>query len=170
MAVSRKKNTVEKNPVGIPDAAVKKLLPELDAHLATLFIMVHQYQKHHWLVEGPQFRGLHLFLGELYDEVHKDVDAVAERITALGGIPTSDPVEQAKIAYIQHEKEGYHGVRPSLEKDRAEEGKIAVALRRTIKLAFDLGDYGTRGLLEKVLLQAEDRAHHLDHFLQEDSL
>jgi hypothetical protein len=33
-----------------------------------------------------------------------------------------------------------------------------------------LGDHGTKRELEKVLTKAEDRAHHLDHYLGEDTL
>jgi len=46
---------------------------ELDKHLATLFVLFHQCQKHHWLVEGPQFRDIHHFLEEGYTEIHKQL-------------------------------------------------------------------------------------------------
>ena len=146
------------------------MVRELDAHLASLFVLYHQYLKHHWLVEGPQFRDLHLFLNEAYDEVQKQGDHVAERITALGGIPTCDPVAQAKISYLAHEAEGTFRIRPSLESDRAHEGDIAKRMRTSIKLAQKLGDFGTEHLLKGLLLEVEDRAHLLDHFLGNDSL
>jgi len=166
----RPKDTIEDNPIGLSKAVVSKLIPELDKHVGSLFVLFHQYQKHHWLVEGPQFHDVHVFLQKHYEEVHENVDALAERITAIGGIPTSNPVEQAKIAYITHEPEGTFHLRDMLELDRKYEGTIAVELRKTIKLASDLGDYGTEELLKEVLLEAEDRAHHLDHFLAPDSL
>jgi DNA-binding ferritin-like protein len=161
---------IEDNPIGVPAESVKRLLPELDAHLASLFVLFHQYQKHHWLVEGPQFRDLHLFLAEAYTAVHKHADMVAERITALGGIPTSDPVAQSKISYVQHEPEGTFRARAMLERDRAHEGAICGKMRETIALARRLGDFGTEELMLTLLLAAEDRAHHLDHFLGGDSL
>lgn len=166
----RPPETIEENPIGLPRDLVQKLIPELDRHLASLFVLFHQYQKHHWLVEGPQFRDLHLMLGESYDAVHLEVDAIAERITAIGGIPTSNPVNQAKIAYIDHEPEGTFHIRHMLERDRAAESEIAVQLRDTIRLARDGGDFGTEDLLKKTLLAVEDRAHHLDHFLGSDTL
>lgn len=164
------KATLENNPIGLPKHVTAKLIPELDEHLASFFVLFHQYQKHHWLVEGPQFKDLHLFLGELYEEVHKQADRIAERITALGGIPTSNPVEQAKIAYLSHEPEGAFRIRPMLELDRAHEGEIAKHLRKTYQLAERLCDFGTAHLIEEILLDTEDRAHHLDHFLGTDSL
>src|SRR4030095_11848550 len=94
----KSKDTLEQNPIGLSRDVTERLVPDLDTHLASLFVLFHQYQKHHWLVEGPQFRDLHLSLAEAYEEVHKQADTIAERITALGGIPTSNPVEQAAIA------------------------------------------------------------------------
>ena len=166
----KSKDTIEDNPIGLSRDVVEKLVPDLDTHLASLFVLFHQYQKHHWLVEGPQFRDLHLFLAEAYEEVHKQADMIAERITALGGIPTSNPVEQAAIAFITHEPEGVFHIRNMLELDRTHEATIAKNLRESIFLARDLGDPGTEHLLREILLDIEDRAHHLEHFLGSDSL
>ncbi len=166
----RPQSMIEGNPVGLSEEAARRLLPELDALQASFWVLYHQYHKHHWLVEGPQFMDLHRFLEAHYDAVHAHVDALAERMTALGGIPTSDPANQARLAFVTHEPEGTYRIRPSLEHDRAMEGRLAVRLREVIDLAVELRDYGTRGLLEAILLETEDRAHHLDHFLGEDSL
>lgn len=162
--------SIEPNPIGLGGDAVGKVAPQLDRHVASLFTLFHQYQKHHWVVEGPQFRDLHLFLGDAYEQVHAEVDKIAERLTALGGVPTSNPVEQARIGYIEHEAEGIFAVRAMLERDRAAEGAAARELRCSIALAREVSDYGTAHLLEGVLLEVEDRAHHLDHFLGDDSL
>ncbi|PSQ74163.1 MAG: DNA starvation/stationary phase protection protein, partial [Bacteroidetes bacterium QH_7_64_110] len=50
------------------------------------------------------------------------------------------------------------------------ERTLAQVLRDTISEAQELGDPGTERTLKKVLTKVEDRAHHLDHFLGEDSL
>lgn len=73
----KSKDTLESNPIGLSNDATARLIPELDAHLASLFVLFHQYQKHPWIVEGPQFRDLHLFLGEAYQEVHQQTDRMA---------------------------------------------------------------------------------------------
>jgi starvation-inducible DNA-binding protein len=161
---------IEDNPINLPRAAATKIIPELDRHLASLFVLFHQYQKHHWLVEGPQFRDIHLFLEEGYNEIHEQLDAVAERITAIGGVPTSSPAAQAELAYIEHEVEGIFRITDMLERDRSYEGLIAANLRKTIRLCTEHEDFGTETLLKGILLRVEDRAHHLDHFLGADSL
>ena len=161
---------IEENPIGISESAVEELIPKLDEIQCTLWTMYHQYHKHHWLVEGPQFRDLHLFLEENYEEVHKYLDRIAERVTALGGIPTSAPDRQAALSHVTHEPEGTYRVRQMLKHDLDAERTLAMRLRDTIDRAAEHGDHGTKRELQKVLTAAEDRAHHLDHFLGEDSL
>jgi starvation-inducible DNA-binding protein len=158
------------NPVGLPKKTVEKLLPELDAHVASLFVSLHQLQKHHWLVEGPQFRDLHLYLNEAYSEAHQAADKIAERMTVLGGVPTAGPTAQAKLAYLTHEEEGQPPVREMLAADLGHATETAKKLRETARLARDAGDLGTEHLLMELLLEVEERAHHLDHYLQDDSL
>lgn len=166
----KSQDTLEDNPIHLDVDVARKISPKLDEHVASLFTLFHQYQKHHWVVEGPQFRDLHLYLETSYNEVHQQLDAIAERMTALGGIPTSSPARQAELSYIEHEPEGIFRVRDMLERDRDAEGLIASRLRQTIELCTKLGDYGTETLLKQTLAAVEDRAHHLDHYLGDDSL
>lgn len=166
----RPQSELESNPIGLPRDVCETVIKHLDRHLGALYVMWHQYRKHHWLVVGPQFRDLHLFLEQNYEEVAKHGDLVAERITALGGIPTSAPAAQQKVSYVVHEPEGHFRIRDSLRRDMESEGTIALNLRKTIQDANKLGDFGTEQILKKILVHAEDRAHHLEHFLESDSL
>ena len=88
----------------------------------------------------------------------------------MGVAPTCHPANIAKLAYIEHEEEGVYRIRESLEHDMEAEKTIAIELRKSIQKVFELGDYATKSLLEAQLLQTEDRAHHAEHFLGEDSL
>jgi len=45
-----------------------------------------------------------------------------------------------------------------------------VLVRETIDKALELKDHGTKRQLERLLTTTEDRAHHIDHFLGEDTL
>ena len=166
----RERGTIEGNPVGLSAESCKALSADLDRHLATYAVLYHQYHKHHWLVMGPQFRDLHLHLEGYYEEVHLHLDEIAERLTVLGGIPTSSPSEQEKLAYVQHEPEGLFRIRQMLELDIECEKAVCIELRKSIKTALDHDDFGTKRLLEKWLGHAEDRAHHLEHFLDADTM
>lgn len=166
----RDKKEYEGNPVGLTKKVCETMYKHLDRHLAAYWLQYAQYHKHHWLVEGPQFRDIHLFLEQNYKEVHKHLDAIAERITLLGFAPTTRLEDYVKLAYIEQEPEGVFRIRDSFERDMENEKTISNELRKTIKEAFEQGDYGTKQMLEHFLAAAEDRAHHLEHFLGEDSL
>lgn len=166
----RKPDHVEENPIGLDHDEAIAIARELNRHQASMFVLFHQYQKHHWLVEGPQFRDLHLYLEDSYNAVHKDLDAIAERITVLGALPSASPSELVKQAYVVHEPEGYFPIRDMLTNDLKTEKAICCTLRDTIARAEKAKDFGTAQILKQTLVAAEDRAHHLEHYLADDSL
>ncbi|MEL7161630.1 MAG: ferritin-like domain-containing protein [Bacteroidota bacterium] len=166
----RSKKAYEGNPVGLSDKACEVMAEHLDRHLAAMWIMYAQYHKHHWMVEGPQFRDLHLFLQEHYEEVNLQLDALAERMTLLGYTPTTRLEDYVKLSYIDQETEDVLHIRDGLKNDMKNERRIAEEFRKSIKKAFELEDFGTKSMLEGFLFKIEDRCHHLEHFLGEDSL
>lgn len=166
----REQDEYADNPVGLSKATATEMAKELDRHLATFITLFHQYHKHHWLVEGPQFRDLHLFFEEHYTEVHTQFDQLAERLTVMGFAPTCHPENVYKLSYVEHEPEGVFRIREALERDMEAERKIAVELRKSIKNATDRMDYATETMLKGILYKVEDRAHHIEHFLGADSV
>ena len=46
----RPKTEIEENPINLSKDAAKAIIPELDRHLASFFVLFHQYQKHHHLL------------------------------------------------------------------------------------------------------------------------
>lgn len=170
LAPQQERGEIEANPIVLPARAVQAIAGRLDELVSSLFVQFHQYQKHHWVVQGPQFRDLHLYLESAYNEVHRDLDAVAERMTVLGAVPTGAPDNLSERAFVRHEAEGVFGVREMLERDLASEKVLISEMRSIIPIATDETDFGTETLLKAVLLRAEERAHHLDHYLASDSL
>ncbi len=166
----RTQKEYEGNPVGLSKDTATNMAKELDKHLASFITLYQQYHKHHWLVEGPQFRDLHLFFEENYNQIHEDYDAIAERLTVMGIAPTCHPENVYKLSYIEHEPEGVFRIRESLERDMEAEKQIAIELRKSIEKAQDAKDFATKKLLEGILFKTEDRAHHVEHFLGEDAV
>ncbi|MCU0354897.1 MAG: DNA starvation/stationary phase protection protein [Cytophagales bacterium] len=166
----REQNQYEGNPVGLPDNVAQDLARELDRHLASSVVLFHQYHKHHWLVEGPQFRDLHLFFKENYSQVHEQFDKIAERMTTLGLTPSCTLENISRLSYIAQEPEGVLRIRQALEIDLQAERSIASELRKTIKKADDFQDYATKTLLEGFLVKTEERTDNIHHFLGEDSV
>ena len=166
----RSKSEYEGNPVGLSEEACNAISDELDRHLSAYVVMFMQYHKYHWMVEGPQFRDLHLFLQEHYEEVNLDLDAIAERITLLGRTPSTRLDTYQAKSYAEQESEDVQHIRDSIAFAMENEQRICVEFRKTIHTCLQHDDFGTKKMVEGMLERAENRAHHLEHFLGEDTL
>jgi DNA-binding ferritin-like protein len=163
--------TWEKNPLGLPAEVARDVGERLDALCASEYVLFHQLKKHHWTVVGPEYLPVHEFLDRLADHARLAGDKLAERVTALGGIPTGSPKNQQEHAVFAYEEtEDAVDVRSMLGRDLAALQAIVVQLRRDVEACRKGGDYGTEELLEDLLLEHEEEAHHVDHWLEGDSL
>ena len=55
--------------------------------LADLKVYEQNLQGLHWVITGPNFFALHTLYGDMYDAVGVEVDVLAEKIRAMGGMP-----------------------------------------------------------------------------------
>jgi starvation-inducible DNA-binding protein len=91
--------------IGISDQDRKVIAEGLSRLLAdtyTLYLKTHNY---HWNVTGPLFNTLHLMFEQQYTELALAVDAIAERIRALGHPAPGSYQAYATLTSIQEEAE-----------------------------------------------------------------
>jgi len=162
--------TIGPNPVGLESNITVPICEGFNIALASFQALYLQYQKHHFVVEGAEFYSLHEFFNESYDEVQGHVHEIGERLNGLGGVPAASFVKLAELCCFTPEPDGQYSCRQMVENDLAAEQAIIQLIRRQAGQAESLGDRATRYLYEKILLETEDRAFHLAHFLAQDSL
>ncbi len=158
------------NSIELPGQDAQALITALNTDVASLYVLFHQYLKHHWVAEGPQFRDIHLLLEEHYTAVQLQADAFAERIVTLGGVPVGGVSALLKQGYIEEEPEGILDLRQMLSNDLVANQHILVKLREHIKLAREHGDYGTEQLVKRHLREQELRTQDLMHLLEHETL
>lgn len=168
--VSREFGTVEENDLRLDVEKSEQIIDALNQDLANVYVLYHQVKKHHWNVEGAEFRDLHLFLGEAAEHLEEAADEIAERAQALGGTPISGPAAQEDHASVEYEGQDIYDIRTSLEHDIGVYGDIIEATRDHIELAENLGDHATAQILREILVQTEEDAHHIEHYLAGDTL
>ena len=168
--VRQEAGTVEENELRIEKEKAEQVVDALNTDLANSYVLYHQLKKHHWVVEGAEFRDLHLFLEEAYEHVETGADHIAERAQALGGVPVSGPSNQEARATVDFEGEDVYDIRTMLGNDLEMYGDVIEDLREHIQLADNLGDYATEELLREVLVAVEEDAHHIEHYLEDDTL
>ena len=151
--------------IGISDDQRKAIADGLSRTLAdtyTLYLKTHNF---HWNVTGPMFQTLHLMFEGQYNELALAVDAIAERIRALGFPAPGTYSEYAKLSSIS-ETEGV----PTAEEMIAllVEGQEAVArtAREVFATADDANDEPTADLLTQRLQIHEKNAWMLRSLLQ----
>jgi starvation-inducible DNA-binding protein len=72
----------------------------LQHNLADLHVLYIKTRNFHWNVVGPRFSQLHSFFETQYDALEEAIDAVAERIRALGGVAPGSMAEYLKLARL----------------------------------------------------------------------
>jgi len=168
--VLQEAGTVDENSLRLDQGKAEQIVDALNTDLASTYMLYHQLKKHHWNVEGAEFRDLHLFLGDAAMNAEEATDELAERLQALGGTPVSNPANQAEMATVEFEGDDVYDIRTSLEHDLSMYGDIIESLREHVELATDLGDHATAEILREILVQTEEDAHHVEHYLEADSL
>ncbi|ADQ67765.1 DNA starvation/stationary phase protection protein [Halogeometricum borinquense] len=148
----------------------EQIVNALNTDLAATYVLYHQLKKHHWNVEGAEFRDLHLFFEEAYENAEEFADELAERVQALGGVPIAGGKALEEHAPVEPEGEDVYDIRTSLRNDMEMYGDIIENLREHVELADSLGDHATSYMLRENLEDVEDDAHHIEHYLEDDTL
>lgn len=163
-------DTVSENPIDLERSLTEQICEGMNIALASFQALYLQYQKHHFVVEGAEFYSLHEFFNDSADKAKGYVHELGERLNGLGGVPVASFSKLAELCCFTPEGDGIYNCRTMLENDLVAEKAVIQVLRRLASQAESLGDRGTRYLYEKILLETEDRAFHLAHFLAPDTL
>jgi DNA-binding ferritin-like protein len=169
-SIRQKAGTVEENALRLDTEKAEQIIEALNTDLADAYVLYHQLHKHHWNVEGAEFLEIHVFLQEVYEDVEDAADELAERLQALGGVPHASMTTLAENATVEAEDEDVYDIRTSLENDLEMMGDIIESYREHISLAEGLGDYATEEMLREQLETIEEHTHHVEHYLEDDSL
>jgi DNA-binding ferritin-like protein len=158
------------NALRLDREKAEQIVDALNTDLASVYVLYHQLRKHHWNVEGAEYRDLHQFLGDAAEAAEEAADELAERVQALGGVPVSGPGRLEEHAPVEFEGEDVYDIRTSLENDLDVYGDVIESARDHVELAGGFGDHTTAHMLREHLIDLEEFAHTIDHFLGDDSL
>ena len=137
--------------IGISSGERKKIADGLSRFLAdsyTLYLKTHNF---HWNVTGPMFNALHTMFEAQYTEQWAALDAIAERIRALGFNAPGSYAEFARLTTIREEPgmtaaPAWHEMVQQLVDGNE-------ALCRTARVALDVADGADDAPTEDLLTQ-----------------
>jgi bacterioferritin len=128
----------------------EKIIQQLNARLADELAAINQYMVHSEMCADWGYNRLHETVEKRAIEEMKHAEELIARILFLEGSPTVSELSAIKIGA---------DVETQFKNDLAAEAQAIKDYNQDIRLALDLGDNGTRKLLQSILKDEED---HLD--------
>jgi starvation-inducible DNA-binding protein len=152
--------------IGISDKDRKAIADGLSRFLAdtyTLYLKTHNF---HWNVTGPMFQSLHLMFMDQYNEEWMAVDAIAERIRALGYPAPGGYGEFVALTRIKDAK-GVPGARDMIRQLVEGQETVVRTAREVFPVAEAANDQPTCDLLTQRMQIHEKNAWMLRSLLEE---
>jgi starvation-inducible DNA-binding protein len=128
----------------------------------TLYLKTHNF---HWNVTGPMFQALHLMFETEYNELALAVDAVAERIRALGFPAPGTYTQFLQLSSIKDE-DGIPAAQDMIRRLVAGHETVARTARQVFKVAETVSDQPTCDLLTQRMQVHEKTAWMLRSLLE----
>ena len=151
--------------IGISEKDRQKIADGLSRLMADNFALYLKTHNFHWNVKGPMFQTLHVMFEEQYNELWTALDAIAERIRALG-FPapgtTSELTQLASIAETGGVPEAREMVRLLVQGHEA----VARTARKMFPAVDKANDEPTADLLTQRLQVHEKTAWMLRSLLE----
>ncbi len=153
---SQSVGTLARAPLGLADQVRQASVAALSQILVDTITLRDLYKKHHWQVSGPTFYSLHLLYDKHFDEQHKLVDLIGERIQILGGVAPAMAADVAEATSIERPPKGTESVPAQLARLLAAHERILVAARQAAHQTDDSGDFGTNDLLVSEIIPTNE--------------
>lgn len=150
--------------IGITADNRTKVAQELSKVLAdsyTLYLMTHNF---HWNVTGPMFNTLHVMFMDQYTEQWQALDAIAERIRALGHFAPGTYAEFSQLSSIE-EPNSVPNANEMITMLLGANEAVARTARAAFDCADDVNDQPTADLLTQRLDVHEKNAWMLRSLL-----
>ena len=142
--------------IGIDGKSRKKVVGALEQVLADTYALYTKTHGYHWNVEGPRFIQLHLLFETQYNEVWTALDAIAERIRALGQfVPARESLGSKSTLKADN---GVPSEDQMLANLAAANEAVVKSARSCLKLAEDAGDQATADLMTQRCATGEKAA------------
>ena len=148
--------TVYPVPIGLGENVRSASTNALNPLLANTMVLRDLYKKHHWQVSGATFYQLHLLFDKHYNEQVELMDALAERIVALGGVPLAAQHDVAEASSLARPPKGRESVPAQITRLLDAHEQILVQSHRAAREASENGDDGTNDLIVSDVIRTNE--------------
>lgn len=157
--------------IGLTEEQRQGVIELLNQDLSNTYLLLIKTRKFHWDVVGPQFRSLHQLWDEQYQILTENIDAIAERIRALGGYPLGTAAGFVERSIIKEEPGQIPLATEMVSMLVDDHEQVIRGLREHIDQCDDeFHDQGTADFLTAIMEQHEEMAWMLRSFIEGQSL
>jgi starvation-inducible DNA-binding protein len=157
--------------IGLTEAQRHGVIELLNRSLADLYLLLIKTKKYHWDVVGPQFRTLHTLWEEQYEALTTNIDAVAERVRALGGYPLGTAAGFIEYSSIKEHPNDLPSANEMVSRLVQDHEQVIRNLREDIDRCGDEHhDEGTADFLTGLMEEHEEMAWMLRSFIEGENL
>jgi starvation-inducible DNA-binding protein len=150
----------------LPLKTRKQVRDLLNARLVDAIDLGLQAKQAHWNVKGPNFIALHELFDRIAERAVGHVDALAERITALGGTAHGAVRTVAARSSLKPYPENISTGAQHLDALAVALATVAKASRKAIEIADDLDDEVTADLLNEITAALDKDLRLIEPHLQ----
>jgi len=143
-------------PIALDESVCKESVENLNQLLADSMTLRDLYKKHHWQIAGPTFYSLHLLFDKHFEEQGGLVDAIAERIQALGGVSLAMAPDIAETTLIPRPPKGREAVPAQVSRLLHAHQIVLKEARTMARLSADRGDDGTNDLIVSSIIRTNE--------------
>ncbi len=161
---------IESMEIGLPENDREGLVQPLNELLADMHVLYVKARNFHWNITGDHFFVLHAEFEKLYGGIADEIDEVAERVRALGGVPSGSMAQFLANARLKEASRtpdtpvpDAHAMVSELLSDYE---FLIVTLRGLVDLAGDANDAGTEDFCTGLMQGYEKTAWMLRSFLR----
>ncbi|HET7755901.1 MAG TPA: DNA starvation/stationary phase protection protein Dps [Steroidobacteraceae bacterium] len=149
----------------LPANTRSKVIELLNARLADAIDLGAQAKHAHWNVKGPSFIALHELFDKVAESVEEHVDALAERITALGGVAHGTLVAAARATSLKAYPDDISEGLAHVDALSAALADFGARVRGAIESSGRLGDADTADLLTGISRENDKQLWFLEAHL-----
>lgn len=126
---------------------MSKVIDRLTHHVADASVLYIKLHNFHWNLEGADFLTVHGKLEEYYNELHDQLDEIAERIVQLGGKAPANMKDYLSLACLKEETTKGFKSREVFASMKGDYEILLKEFKETAKVADEEGDIATNDLM-----------------------
>jgi starvation-inducible DNA-binding protein len=154
------------NRVALTDEQKKKTVAVMQERLAESLDMYSQAKFAHWNVKGYNFYQLHLVFDSVADHIFPQIDAIAERITQLGGVANGTVRQAANGSLIPEYNITLIAGMDHVNALADALGCYCQALREASDKIDEIGDEPSSDFFKQLVVEAEEQLYFLESHLE----